>query len=274
MLMRSDGVVQGAPVVVESLETVEFHDDGSIHWKTYFDIPEGSEYGEWTAQTGDTAVSKNSVRDAEMGPRNGTPKWDAEWDEGPWFTCAPSGHAARMETSRGCGSTRSCARATVTARTSARGLLPPRRRERLPELRQGTGHLGIRCRRLDHAAQGVRCGERAADASGLRAGGRRVLPGRLHLRGHRVGASSFGAWPADRRRRASRRPRASRCPGRWRRSHGDLRDPAGARASGDDPRVAGDQEGRARAKWVMIARGPDLHRARPAPRLAPRRNSS
>ena len=52
-LMRSDGLVQGAPVVVESLETVQFHDDGSVHWKTYFDIPEGSEYGEWTSQTGE-----------------------------------------------------------------------------------------------------------------------------------------------------------------------------------------------------------------------------
>jgi len=54
MLMRSDGVVQGAPAVVESLETVQFLDDGSVHWKTYFDIPEGSEYGEWTSQTGES----------------------------------------------------------------------------------------------------------------------------------------------------------------------------------------------------------------------------
>ena len=37
LLMQSDGVVQGAPVVVESLETVQFRDDGSVHWKTYFD---------------------------------------------------------------------------------------------------------------------------------------------------------------------------------------------------------------------------------------------
>jgi hypothetical protein len=52
-LMRSDGVVQGAPTTVLGIEIVRFGEDGSAHWKTYFDIPEGSQYGEWTSQTGD-----------------------------------------------------------------------------------------------------------------------------------------------------------------------------------------------------------------------------
>jgi hypothetical protein len=51
-LMRSDGTVNGAPVSVLGIEVVQFGDDGSAHWKTYFDLPDGSEYAEWTSETG------------------------------------------------------------------------------------------------------------------------------------------------------------------------------------------------------------------------------
>jgi hypothetical protein len=52
-VMRSDGTVQGAPVSVVSIETVRFEPDGSVHWKTYLELPDGSEYADWTSQTGD-----------------------------------------------------------------------------------------------------------------------------------------------------------------------------------------------------------------------------
>ena len=140
LLMRSDGVVRGVPVVVKSLETVQFHDD-AVHWKTYFDIPEGSEYGEWTSQAG------------------------------------------------------------------TRQLLRFRRRSP------------------------------------------RLLPRRLHLRGAPV-ASGSGQPTADAGHPSRGGHRGAR---RRRRRHGDLRDPAGARAGGDDPRVGGDQEGRPAGKWVIVA---------------------
>jgi hypothetical protein len=51
-LMRSDGVVQGQPVSVLGIEVLQFREDGSAHWKTYMQLPDGSEYAEWTSRTG------------------------------------------------------------------------------------------------------------------------------------------------------------------------------------------------------------------------------
>lgn len=55
--MRSDGVVQGTPTSVLGIEVWQFREDDSAHLKTYFDIPEGSEYGEWTTATGEGSAS-------------------------------------------------------------------------------------------------------------------------------------------------------------------------------------------------------------------------
>jgi hypothetical protein len=51
MLVSNEGVVEGATIVVRSIETYRFGDDGSLHVRAYFDIPAGSEYGEWTSST-------------------------------------------------------------------------------------------------------------------------------------------------------------------------------------------------------------------------------
>jgi hypothetical protein len=52
MLVNNQGIIQGTPVVVRSIETYRFDDDGSLLIRTYYDIPAGSSYGEWTATTG------------------------------------------------------------------------------------------------------------------------------------------------------------------------------------------------------------------------------
>jgi hypothetical protein len=52
MLVSNEGVIDGATIVVRSIETYQFGDDGSLHLRAYYDIPGGSEYGEWTSTTG------------------------------------------------------------------------------------------------------------------------------------------------------------------------------------------------------------------------------
>jgi hypothetical protein len=36
------------PATIRSIEVHAFRDDGSSHTKTYFDMPEGSDYAAWT----------------------------------------------------------------------------------------------------------------------------------------------------------------------------------------------------------------------------------
>jgi hypothetical protein len=52
VVIRNEGEVKGAPVTVHSIETYKFGNDGSMQVRTYFDIPTGSAYGEWTSTTG------------------------------------------------------------------------------------------------------------------------------------------------------------------------------------------------------------------------------
>jgi hypothetical protein len=49
--IRNDGKVKGKPVIVESIEIYSFGEDGSLAVKTYWDIPEGSEYATWVSET-------------------------------------------------------------------------------------------------------------------------------------------------------------------------------------------------------------------------------
>jgi SnoaL-like domain len=48
MVVRNESVVDGTTVVVRSIETYRFGDDGSLYVRTYFDMPAGSDYAEWT----------------------------------------------------------------------------------------------------------------------------------------------------------------------------------------------------------------------------------
>ena len=50
--IRNEGKIQGKPAVVESIEIYRIADDGSLEVKTYWDIPEGSEYGAWVSEAG------------------------------------------------------------------------------------------------------------------------------------------------------------------------------------------------------------------------------
>jgi hypothetical protein len=42
MLVNNEGIIKGTPVVVRSIETYRFADDGSLLIRTYYDIPAGS----------------------------------------------------------------------------------------------------------------------------------------------------------------------------------------------------------------------------------------
>jgi hypothetical protein len=52
ILANSNGTIDGAAVVVRSIEIYRFGDDDSLHIRAFWDIPAGSAYGEWTAATG------------------------------------------------------------------------------------------------------------------------------------------------------------------------------------------------------------------------------
>jgi hypothetical protein len=64
--IRNDGVVAGAPAVIETVEVYRFGDDGSLLSRIYWEIPTGSEYGEWTTETGE--VSADPVASLVMTP--------------------------------------------------------------------------------------------------------------------------------------------------------------------------------------------------------------
>jgi hypothetical protein len=53
VVMINEGSVGGVPVEVRGVEIFAFGDDGSVHQRTYYQLPEGSQYAEWTEQTGD-----------------------------------------------------------------------------------------------------------------------------------------------------------------------------------------------------------------------------
>ena len=53
-VIRNAGTVAGTPTVIESIEVYEFRDDGSLHTKTFWELAEGNEYAQWTAETGET----------------------------------------------------------------------------------------------------------------------------------------------------------------------------------------------------------------------------
>jgi hypothetical protein len=49
---RNEGAVKGSRLVIESVDTYRFTEDGSTHVRSFWQIPEGLPYGEWTAVTG------------------------------------------------------------------------------------------------------------------------------------------------------------------------------------------------------------------------------
>jgi hypothetical protein len=49
---HNEGTVQGRRVVIESVDLYQFSDDGSTHSRSFWQIPHGLPYGEWTAATG------------------------------------------------------------------------------------------------------------------------------------------------------------------------------------------------------------------------------
>jgi hypothetical protein len=52
LVVNNEGVINGASVLVRSIEICKFGDDGSLNIRTFWDIPAGSNYGEWTTQSG------------------------------------------------------------------------------------------------------------------------------------------------------------------------------------------------------------------------------
>jgi len=53
LVMVNEGTVGGAAVAVEGVELYRFGEDRSVHQRTFYELPEGSEYLEWTEKTGD-----------------------------------------------------------------------------------------------------------------------------------------------------------------------------------------------------------------------------
>ena len=49
---RNEGRVKGRPVRIDSVDMYRFTDDGSTHTRSFWNIPDGLPYGEWTAATG------------------------------------------------------------------------------------------------------------------------------------------------------------------------------------------------------------------------------
>jgi SnoaL-like domain len=52
-VILNEGTVAGTPTVIESIEIYEFRDDGSLHTKTFWELADGNEYAQWTAETGE-----------------------------------------------------------------------------------------------------------------------------------------------------------------------------------------------------------------------------
>jgi hypothetical protein len=47
-LMVNEGEVQGTSVTATGVEIYIFNDDSSVHVRTYYELPEGSAYADWT----------------------------------------------------------------------------------------------------------------------------------------------------------------------------------------------------------------------------------
>jgi hypothetical protein len=52
-IIRNAGTVNGAPLVIESIEIYQFGDDRSCYTKTFWEIGEDNAYAEWSAKTGE-----------------------------------------------------------------------------------------------------------------------------------------------------------------------------------------------------------------------------
>lgn len=52
---RNEGTVRGRALRIDSVDLYRFTDDGSTHTRSFWKIPEGLPYGEWTASTGTQA---------------------------------------------------------------------------------------------------------------------------------------------------------------------------------------------------------------------------
>lgn len=52
-VIRNSGSVNGESMTIESIETYAFTDDGSLHTSTFWPLSIGTEYAEWTAETGE-----------------------------------------------------------------------------------------------------------------------------------------------------------------------------------------------------------------------------
>jgi hypothetical protein len=48
----NSGVVQGKEVLIKSVDIYRFTDDGSTYTRSFWEIPDGLPYGEWTATAG------------------------------------------------------------------------------------------------------------------------------------------------------------------------------------------------------------------------------
>jgi hypothetical protein len=47
VVLKDEGVTNGSPVVVYEIDLIRFGDDGSVHIRSFWDVPTGSVYGEW-----------------------------------------------------------------------------------------------------------------------------------------------------------------------------------------------------------------------------------
>jgi hypothetical protein len=57
-VIRNSGTVNGEATTVESVEIYAFGNDGSVHTSTFWPLSIGNEYAQWTAETGELAVSR------------------------------------------------------------------------------------------------------------------------------------------------------------------------------------------------------------------------
>lgn len=54
VVMANEGAVAGQPVTVRGVELFHFGDDGTVRQRTFYELPEGSQYAEWTETTGES----------------------------------------------------------------------------------------------------------------------------------------------------------------------------------------------------------------------------
>jgi len=53
LVVLNEGTVGGTAVALRGVEVYAFGDDGSVRVRTFYNLPEGSQYAEWTEQTGE-----------------------------------------------------------------------------------------------------------------------------------------------------------------------------------------------------------------------------